>query len=143
MFHLTREVGEICRCSGWEKGNFFFIYELKFVKYGQTEKNWPSSLSLSLSLLLTRCLNREHSHFRTKQITGIKLKKGEISTLTDVNHFIKRAAYLALISAWRHILNLKNEAFTNYNHFHNVLRLFDVLRNFAFTTSETMRDYYL
>ena len=31
----------------------------------------------------------------------------------------------------------------NYNHFHNVLRLFDVLTNFSFTTSETMRDYYL
>ena len=29
------------------------------------------------------------------------------------------------------------------NHFHNILRLFGVLRNFAFTTSETMRDYYL
>ena len=30
-----------------------------------------------------------------------------------------------------------------YNHFHNILRLFDVLTNFSFTTSETMRDYYL
>ena len=30
-----------------------------------------------------------------------------------------------------------------YNHFHNILRLFDALPNFPFTTSETMRDYYL
>ena len=30
-----------------------------------------------------------------------------------------------------------------YNHFHNTLRLFDILPNFPFTTSETMRDYYL
>ena len=29
------------------------------------------------------------------------------------------------------------------NHFHNILRLFDVLPNFPLTTSETMRDYYL
>ena len=29
-----------------------------------------------------------------------------------------------------------------HNHFHNILRLFDVLSNFPFTTSETMRDYY-
>ena len=29
-----------------------------------------------------------------------------------------------------------------YNH-HNALRLFDVLPNFPFATSETMRDYYL
>ena len=26
----------------------------------------------------------------------------------------------------------------NYNHFHNILRLFDVLPNFPFTTGETM-----
>ena len=30
-----------------------------------------------------------------------------------------------------------------YNHFLNILRLFNVLTNFPFTTSETMRDYYL
>ena len=30
-----------------------------------------------------------------------------------------------------------------YNQFHNIMRLFDVLRNFSFTTSETMCDYYL
>ena len=30
-----------------------------------------------------------------------------------------------------------------YNQFHNILRLFDVLPNFPFTTSEMMGDYYL
>ena len=30
-----------------------------------------------------------------------------------------------------------------HNHFHNILRLFYVLPNFPFTTSETMCDYYL
>ena len=29
------------------------------------------------------------------------------------------------------------------NNFQNILRLFDVLPNFLFTTSDTMRDYYL
>ena len=29
-----------------------------------------------------------------------------------------------------------------YNHFHRILRLFDVLTNFLFITSETMRGYY-
>ena len=29
-----------------------------------------------------------------------------------------------------------------YNHFNNNLRFFDVLPNFPFTTSETMRDLY-
>ena len=31
----------------------------------------------------------------------------------------------------------------SYNHFHNILRLFDVLTNFPFTASETMRNYEL
>ena len=31
----------------------------------------------------------------------------------------------------------------NYNHFHNILRFFDVLPNFSLTTSETIHDYYL
>ena len=30
---------------------------------------------------------------------------------------------------------------TTYNQFHNILRIFDVLPNFPFTTSETMGDY--
>ena len=30
-----------------------------------------------------------------------------------------------------------------YNQFHNILRLFDILPIFSFTTSETMGDYYL
>ena len=29
-----------------------------------------------------------------------------------------------------------------YNHFYNILRLFDVLSNFPFTTNEMMHDYY-
>ena len=32
---------------------------------------------------------------------------------------------------------------TTHNQFHNILRLFDVLPNFPFATSETMEDYYL
>ena len=32
---------------------------------------------------------------------------------------------------------------TSYNQMHNILRLFNDLPNFPFTTSETMRDYYL
>ena len=30
-----------------------------------------------------------------------------------------------------------------YNHFHNILRHFDVLTNFPVTPSETIHDYYL
>ena len=37
----------------------------------------------------------------------------------------------------------KGSEHSNYNHFHNTLRLFVILPNFPFITSETMRDYYL
>ena len=39
----------------------------------------------------------------------------------------------------------KNKSKRNFadNQFHNILRLFDVLPNFPFTTSETIGDYYL
>ena len=33
--------------------------------------------------------------------------------------------------------------YMSHNHFHNILRRFDVLPTFLFTKSETMRDYYL
>ena len=49
---------------------------------------------------------------------------------------------LLLITFYLKIDNL-GLAMLIYNHFHNILRLFDVLINFPFTTSETMRDYYL
>ena len=41
------------------------------------------------------------------------------------------------------MLNEKKKKKTFYNHFHNILRLFDILLNFPFTTSETMGDYHL
>ena len=36
-----------------------------------------------------------------------------------------------------------NSSVVTYNQFYDILRLFDVLPNFRFTTSETMCDYYL
>ena len=32
---------------------------------------------------------------------------------------------------------------SSYNHFHNILRIFDVLPNVPSTTSKTMGDFYL
>ena len=40
-------------------------------------------------------------------------------------------------------LSSQESKFQSYNDFHNILRLFGVLPNFPFTTSETMCDYYL
>ena len=41
------------------------------------------------------------------------------------------------------VVKLRNNQDLNHNQLHNILRLFDVLPNFPFTTSEKMRDYYL
>ena len=38
-----------------------------------------------------------------------------------------------------HVSNVCLTAY--YNHRHNIMRIFDVLPNFSFTTSETNRDY--
>ena len=39
--------------------------------------------------------------------------------------------------------NLNISKYSTYKHFHNILRLLDDLPNFPFTTSETIRYYYL
>ena len=41
------------------------------------------------------------------------------------------------------ILHVRSESssYFTYNHFHNILRLFDVLPNFPFTANETKGDY--
>ena len=41
------------------------------------------------------------------------------------------------------VFKLRNNQDLSRNQLHNILRLFDVLPNFPFTTSEKMRDYYL
>ena len=48
---------------------------------------------------------------------------------------------IKLFSCWK--INQLLFLVVTYNQFHNILRLFDVLPNFLFTTSETMVDYYL
>ena len=40
-------------------------------------------------------------------------------------------------------LKVLNRDHGDYNYFNNILRLFYILLNFPFTTSETMRDYLL
>ena len=56
--------------------------------------------------------------------------------------------YKALGLAWLDLLKMGMKQSVkilnyDYNHFHNILRLFDVLPNLTYTTSKTMGDYYL
>ena len=52
----------------------------------------------------------------------------------DINKDIKRQSYQQRQKAKKHFAG---------NHFHIILRLFENLQNFPFTTSETMCNYYL
>ena len=58
------------------------------------------------------------------------------TALSDTNSFSCTSLSSSLYTK---VLSVFAEAY--YNHFHNILRLFDVLPNFPFTTSETKRDY--
>ena len=67
----------------------------------------------------------------------LKLNNAINTCLINLNIYIMLFKYaLNIYEDHRHISII-------YNHFHNILILFDVLPNFPFTTSETMRDYYL
>ena len=55
----------------------------------------------------------------------------------------KQADQLEMFFAHQNSFFLCLSLVITYNQFHNILRLFDVLPNFSFTTSATMGDYYL
>ena len=58
---------------------------------------------------------------------------------------IKTGYYLEIltIETMKLLRSTKSNITKNNNHFHNILRLFNNLPNFSFSTSETMGDYYL
>ena len=60
----------------------------------------------------------------------------EATSPLTFDDFKKKSLYVLLNS-------IKNNYKANCNQFHNILRLFDVLPNFLFTTSETMGHHYL
>ena len=62
---------------------------------------------------------------------------------TRIRHMTKRIRWMRRIQRICRIRILIRIYITLYNQMHNILRLFNDLPNFPFTTSETMRDYYL
>ena len=65
------------------------------------------------------------------------------SKYTGNRERIRRWIKSRLLSQLSRIVALWKRFYLTYNHFHDILRLFDVLPNFLFTISETMRNYYL
>ena len=66
--------------------------------------------------------------------TARKWQVGKLINLTMFGKGMSKDKVLSVITGAKSIC---------YDLFHNILRLFDVSPNFSFTTSETMRDYYL
>ena len=80
-----------------------------------------------------------HQHLR------YKLTKDKPTTFEDLEQLIYDNAVKAVgrIQTKNTKLFTKKRNKRSHNHFHNILRLLNVFTNFLFTTSETMRDYYL
>ena len=84
------------------------------------------------------------------QNSPFKLKFG---TMTNSNQQNSMVVFAFSVLDWKHRFwakfGPKNQncqfklKFGSYNQFHNILRFFNVLSNFPFTTSETMGNYYL
>ena len=66
-----------------------------------------------------------------------------VDMLSTVNAPVDNSEMERIGNMEREKANLVYLLLVNYNHFHNILRLFDVLPNFPFIKSETMGDYYL
>ena len=86
-------------------------------------------------------LKRDLTHFRqmllfTSMLSGIQ--KG-LELTRNIGHL----AWSTIIWPCSNLAYPLRESvhFSLYNHGHNILRLFETLPNFLFTTSETKRDY--
>ena len=71
-------------------------------------------------------------------------RKGHQQKLDTETYRLWKPCRMKILLKENYQLNLFSNSDTFiYNHFHNILRLFNVLPNSPFTTNEKMRDYYL
>ena len=75
--------------------------------------------------------------------SNIKPFWANIELLNHSSLYSQSLVYTILHLTYWASLNCVTVFLETFNHFQNILRLFDVLTNFPFTASETMRDYYL
>ena len=85
----------------------------------------------------------------------IFLENKNLTSIVEAENYLKHVWQLIISTLMLHLRyprfapvenglpTEKRELFLTYIHFHNILRLFEVLPNFPFTTSEMMRDCYL
>ena len=68
---------------------------------------------------------------------------GNIFFISNSFHFLNLLQITIPCQDIINLIALITRSISDYNHYHNILRLFDVLKNFPFTTSKMMCDYYL
>ena len=88
---------------------------------------------------LGTCGSQKRSCWSSKFFFKIILTSLDLSSL-ECNYHQQSYKY-KLLHKVENIINENIEQKRTYNQFHNILRLFDVLPNFLFTTNEKMRDY--
>ena len=65
-------------------------------------------------------------------------------TFCELNFiFVQKVSKEQEKKGWHYLRFVNPTLFHVYNHFDNILRLFNVLPNFPFTANETMHDYCL
>ena len=77
--------------------------------------------------------------FCIKVVLGLDLVHSKHRNTERIRQSIKSL----LLSQLSRNIALWKTFYLTYNQFNNILRLFDVLPNFPFTTSQTMGDFYL
>ena len=88
--------------------------------YSQKSVTYPTMMKLDTVIPYLKKIQKKLNHV----IHRLKF--------ADISIFLPEISKFCYIKKYRYL----------YNHFHNILRLFDVLPNFRFTSSETMCDYY-
>ena len=118
-------------------------FKLKIGVYSNMQN---SVVKLNFSVLDQKCSFLENL-FQKIKIINLALVTGPIRMCRIIWYFLlfcfrPEIPFFGQIYLKQSNCQLKLK-FHTYNQFKNILRLFDVLPNFPFTTSETIDDYYL
>ena len=136
MFHLTWCLYSQIYLS---KKTFDYIIHKIYTEKVIERKCWKSIFKKLLIKLTKRCCNFSVNNLLIKESDGCPM--GGLKSVVFVDIYMCKME--DDVGAPVTPLFYKGFADGSYSQFHNILKLFDVLPNFSFTTSETRCDYYL
>ena len=120
------------------KSKFVFIH-INFTKNFTCGEKFNNFLCFQVEFLKVLVFSRfsfENIIFSRFNFENIIFFPGSVLKILFFSRFSFQNIIFFLDSVFENIIFFHNQA-------HNILRLFDVLPNFPFTTSETMGDFYL